>query len=189
MTQHYRDYFWKNGRPRGKGVTQDLTGETFRIVSDPYFRWITVERYVDSRFERIVYDSQKLNFRKLDPNEQTAWQRVTIKESDAMAECLIRNHDDRVIYIEVHSFEKDVCRKCELHSPNRELLSRHEINYTALGDAFDGVTLYDATGRTVMEKRYALSEDGSFEELLSENWEVTPGIMPGGVSADRTGSC
>lgn len=173
MTQHYKDYYWKNGRPRGKGATQNPSDETFRIVSDPYFKWITVEKYLNGYFQRIVYDSQRLNFRKLDPND--AWQRVTIKESDTVAECLIRDHDDRVVYIEVHSFEKGISRKCELLSPNRELLSRHEISYTALGDTFDGVTLYDATGRTVMEKRYALSEDGSFGELLSENWEITSG--------------
>ncbi len=74
MTKYYLDYFWKNGRPQGlKQVSFEqfqLEKNTYKVVADPYYKRISVERYSLGMFEGVVYDSALFNFRHLKPAEQ-----------------------------------------------------------------------------------------------------------------------
>jgi hypothetical protein len=85
--------------------------------------------------------------------------------------CLIRNQDDRVVFIEDCLFERNTCRECRLISPHGFLLSVHKMYYQALGDSFNGLMLFDANEQLVMRKCYAIDQKtGEFGELISEHW-------------------
>lgn len=147
-----------------------LAQEAFKIVSDPYFKHISIEKYRFGQFVETIYDSRLLNFRHLNPAEQTAWQREILQETEEKVVCLIRNPEDRVIFKEIHSYEQNLCRECRIYSPHDLLLSIQKIFYTQLRDPFNGVILYDNHDHTVMIKRYAIDEGGEFTHLLEEQW-------------------
>lgn len=170
MHKAYKDYYWKDGKPYGKEVTDDLAGLTYRIVVDPYYKRFSVEEYEEGRFKRLVYDSALFDFRALKRPEYAAWRREPIDEENS----LIRNEEDRLVLIESYLFEGPVCRGCLVATPHGTPVSYHRMHYEKLGDPFNGVILFDANHKPVMKKIYALTpETEEFGELLQEIWSPT----------------
>lgn len=173
MSKFFRDYCWKNGIPYGiDPISGKANAVSYKIAMDPYRKRICVEKYADGHFDSIVYDSALLDFRHLrNSREQTAWQKVTISETEEQVVCLIRNQDDRVLFLETYSFEKGRCRMCHVQSAHGVPLSVHRMFYKDLHDPFNGVILSDANGHAVMSKSYAIDEStGEFTQLLKEDW-------------------
>ncbi len=173
MTKFYKDYTWKEGAPYGIQPL-DLPEEvenSYKVVSDPYGKWRSVELYLWGKFNKIIYDSQLLNFRKLHPSEQIGWERELIAETEESSKYLIRNQDDRVVLLEEQFFQNGDCVTCMISSPHGTLLSVHRMFYEVRGDAFNGVILCDANDRPVMQKKYTVDEcSGQFMDLLEECW-------------------
>lgn len=169
MHKHYNEYYWKNGKPYGKGVTDDLSGITFRIVVDPYYKRFSVEEYRNFNFHQLIYDSALFDFRALLKPEQAVWLREKLNDQTE----IIRDEIDRIILIESYQFEEGFCRECRVTTPFNTLVSLHRLHYHHLGDAINGVILYDRAGSPVMKKTYALQKDSlEFGELLDETWEM-----------------
>lgn len=170
------DYCWKNGKPVGKEPLRSDGSDQpyYKIVIDPYFKRISVEQYKNNFWYSTVYDSLLLDFRKLSEREQLSWQK-TIQSSDAEnVECVIRDHEDRVICIEKHRLNQSLPVECKLYSPLGALLAMQKISYSVKGDAFNGVTLFDATGRPVREKRYEWDPHAQeFTALLSDQHDFS----------------
>lgn len=168
--KHYQDYVWKEGFPYGIHPTT-ATGTSYKIVSDPYNKRVSIEEYQGDDLQRVVYDSALFDFRTLTPAHQTAWEKSVLLRSENTERCLIRNQDDRAVLIEEYTFEGNRCRSCRSFSPHSILISLQSMYYTALGDSFDGVILFDANNKAVMCKKYAVDqESGEFSALLQENW-------------------
>lgn len=174
MTKYYRDYYWKDGAPRGCEPIEEITqGDSYKIVADPYNKRISIERYMRGQFFTVVYDSALLDFRQLRKPEQTAWQKLPITENVDMTVCLIRNQDDRIIFLETHYFVDSLCRQCQVSSPHGIPLSTHRMYYKILGDPFDGVVLFDHHDHPVMCKHYEFDEiTQQFTTLLEEQWDM-----------------
>jgi hypothetical protein len=176
VSTYYKDYRWQKGVPKGIHLfNQDVIQHealAYKIVDDPYRKRFSVEEYHAGVFARVVYDSLLLDFRHLKPAEQQAWQKQEQSRSANTIECLIRNQDDRVVYLERNTFHHDRCRQCEVLSPFGLLLSTHHILYEDLGDLFNGVILCDRNNRPVMFKRYASNPQGEFTDLLEEQWDL-----------------
>ena len=172
------DYYWSHGVPKGNSIALENAPEAYKIVDDPYHKRYSVERYRKGRFVEVIYDSALLDFRHLKPAAQQGWQREEITRTDTTIECLLRNQEDRVVFLEKHTFETHLCRKCEVFSPYNMLCSVHQMHYTALGDEWNGVILWDRNQHPVMVKRYQSLESGEFGELLEEQWELKGGHRP-----------
>ena len=173
MIKNYQDYYWKAGKPCGKGIED--SSRYYRILTDPYGKRYSIEKYSDGAFETIVYDSQLLDFRHLTPMHQTAWQREQLKEEGNKIDCLLRNQDDRAILFETHYFEEHFCVKCEIFSIHRLPLATQKLYYQVKGDAFNGVILFDLESRPVMKKTYEWDlKSGEFSALLTEEWNLYP---------------
>lgn len=174
MTTYFNDYFWRNGKPIGRGVVSTTPQQhTYKIVSDPYFKRISLERYNNGVWDSVIYDSQLLDFRKLNERDQLAWQKEIIEELPDQQTCLIRDHDDRVVFLEKHQFQKNMPAQCEIFSPQGLLLAIQKISYKFRGDIYDGVTLLDGNGRTILKKIYVFDEiSRQFTDLLEENWDT-----------------
>ncbi len=181
MLKQYSDYFWKNGLPVGKAPLEadNCVGTSYKIVMDPYRKRVSIERYQNrEQLEGIIYDSALINFRKLSPESQTRWQRVIEKETETTLQSLIRDEDDRVIFREHATFLQNRCRECRIESPHGLFLAYQKILYTHLGDAFNGVVLYDVLDKPVMCKRYAYDEENQdFGELIHEEWEIDSTLL------------
>jgi hypothetical protein len=176
MTKHYKDYVWKDAIPYGVQAIPEgeiLSGRTYKIIMDPYRKRISLEKYTDGQLSAIIYDSALLDFRHLKSPEHAAWQKFTISESDEMAVCLIRNQDDRVIFLETHFFIDGVCRECRVHSPHGYPISSHRTFYISKQDPFNGVILFDQNEQPVMFKKYEVDpETGVFTVLKEANWDL-----------------
>lgn len=172
MIKYYKDYRWKNGKPEGLNPFEEIGLEScYKIVSDPYFKRITIEKYVKGQFSQVIYDSIFLDFRTLRQPELTAWQKVSLSEAPEKMVCLIRNQDDRVLYLETYYFERQLCRECHVEAPQGIPLSIHKMFYSHQGDPFDGVILFDYNNHPVMIKKYLFDEKlQQFTTLLEENW-------------------
>lgn len=170
--KHYLSYIWKEGIPYGIQTAEDPYTQslTYKIISDPYHKWISLEEYSKNHYVKTIYDSSLLDFRNLKPAKQHAWQKITLSESDKEVVSVIRDHNDRVILFENYLFEEERCRECKTTSPYGNLLSIQKILYQAAGDPFNGVILYDSNEKPVMHKKYKIDEAGEFTELLEENW-------------------
>jgi len=160
------NYFWKNGLPVPR--KRSGTEERYKIISDPYHKHITVEKYNGNQYQSTIYDSKILDFRKLKPVDQTGWSR---EETDHGV--LIRDMDDRVIHIEQYEFEQSLCRACKIYSPHGWLAATHRLFYKTLGDAFNGVVLFDTNQKPVLLKQYQVDDRNEFTELLSEDWNMS----------------
>lgn len=173
MNKHWKDYFWKEGRPNGKGALdpENIQGTSYKIVADPYFKRISIEKYLDGHFVASIYDSALFNFRHLKPAEQAAWQKKVVSEEQERMVCHIYNQDDRLILIEEYLFDNHLCRECRSFSPQRVPISVQKIFYTALSDPFNGAILYDMEGKIVLSKRYEVDENGTFTTLIEEKWD------------------
>ncbi len=176
MTKHHLDYFWKDGLPCGLSavMTHPPAGLTYKLVSDPYHKRNSIEKYLHGDFVEVVYDSALFDFRHLKPALQTTWQKTTISETAQSMVCHIRNQDDRLILVEEYHFENNLCRQCRASSPHGSLLSVQKIFYEALNDPFNGVVLYDSNAHAVICKRYLWdSTTHEFSELTEELWDMS----------------
>lgn len=181
---HYRDYFWKKGVPYGVSPVRNLPsykGISYCIIADPYKKRISVEQYQKEAFKRVIYDSALLDFRHLNPTDQTAWEKIPIEETQHNPTCLIRNQDGRAIFFEHYQFEGRLCRLCEVKSVHGYRISIQKILYTSLGDPFNGVILFDANEHPIMYKRYAIDgETREFTEVIEENRDMQAFTAYGG---------
>lgn len=171
----FRDYFWQTGIPRGRGRLTDEEASrqafAYKIVDDPYRKRFCIERYQGPRFERVIYDSNLLDFRRLKPVEQQGWQREVVRQTADEIVSLIRNQEERALYLEHMRFEGSRCRQCQLTTTQGVALSLHIMFYTALNDSFNGILFYDTHDHLVLAKRYAVGPTGEFTELLEERWD------------------
>lgn len=175
MNPHVLHYHWKKGRPKGVEPVRDASSHptTYKVVHDPYFIHITLEKYHFGKFQELIYDSQLLNFRKLNPRDQHAWSRETVQIEKNSTACVIRDVNDRILYLETHYFDGNFCTSCEVKTPHGWLISTHRMYLQKRGDPFNGVILYDRNSIPVMKKVYAVSESDEFTDLLQEEWEIT----------------
>lgn len=171
----YRDYFWKNGRPQGKGKLPKITSPSpsstelsYVIRTDPYNKRFSVELYQGTELKEVVYDSLLLDFRRLKLSEQQGWQRELIKQTPTRSLFWIRNQEDRAILREKLDFKESQCKRCRIYGPQGLLLAMQTMYYTILGDGWDGTLLYDRHKHLVLAKHYRAGVDGTFEELLEE---------------------
>lgn len=181
--KNYDDYVWRKGKPYGTSENRLLKDSpspfssnrtSYKILSDPYYKRISIEKYVDEAFLGIVYDSALFDFRSLHLEHQTAWQKVLIRETADSAICQIRNHDDRLILIEEYAFVKQHCRECRSFYPHGILISIQKIYYQSLGDSFDGTILYDSNSHPVICKTYQIDPlTGEFSQMIEEEWDMT----------------
>lgn len=169
--QHFLNYFWKKGRPVGVRPCPLETGESYKILSDPYLKRFSVELYQTGKFTEIVYDSALFDFRLLHAEDLDSWQRNMIEESPETTRSFLRNMDDRIVLIEECHFQNNQCVGCTLFSPHGILIAEQKIFKTEFSDPYNGVVLFDRTGRPIVIKRYAIDEQGSFATLLEELWE------------------
>ena len=171
MNKYYRNYFWKDGIPYGIDAINKETeiNDSYKIVMDPYRKRISIEKYTFGEFSKGVYDSALLNFRKLNLVEQLGWQKMLVKENQDSQECIIRDQDDRVLFIETYTFHKNYCKKCIATSPQGIVLSIQEMFYKILGDKENEVILYDSNRHPVLHKTYnADPVTGEFTTLIKE---------------------
>ncbi len=175
MNLHYRRYFWKEGIPIGCDSVNPLqTSESYKIISDPYRKRISIEKYAFLHFDTIVYDSALINFREFKKPELASWQKKIEKDIHGVTKGYIRNQEDRLVFIETYQFQEGLCRECRVHSPHGILLSVHKMSYRHLGDPFDGVTLYDSRSCPVVIKRYVFDEEcHQFTDLIEEQWDMS----------------
>lgn len=174
--KYYSDYWWDHGVPRGLGGVaepQEVHEAVYKIVSDPYHRRISVEKYFKGHFKELVYDSALFDFRWLKPVEQNAWSSQLILEEEHRAVRLLRNQDDRIVAKEVYHFEAGQCRQSEAFHPSGVQISVQKMYYVHLGDPVNQVVLFDRSGRQVVVKDYECDEaTGEFTVLLKEQWQV-----------------
>lgn len=171
MVKHYRDYIWEEGKPLGISpiAAPEEQELSYKIVADPYNKWISIEKYEGTEWTGTAYDSKLFDFRSLKQTNQTAWTKTAIQEKDRY---LIRDENDRIICIEEYVFKENLCVLCRAYSVHGIPLSLQQMLYTALGDPFNGVVLFDANGHRVMNKMYEIDrETGEFAQLLQENWK------------------
>lgn len=180
MNRYYQNYYWKDGKPYGVGLVSTNTPPPFpisyKIIADPYYKRISIEKYSDEKFLQIVYDSIFLDFRHLRQPEQTAWQREILLESEHEMIHLIRDQNDRAILIEKLYFQSNRCMECQLFSTHQQFISKHHMFYTDLNKPFNGLILFDSEERPVMYKKYRASDDSlEFTDLLEESWDMSCG--------------
>lgn len=177
MHKYFKDYFWKEGIPYGANAIDEpsnFSALSYKIVMDPYRKHISIESYLNGQFSTAVYDSVLLDFRHLKVAAQTAWQKSVIHDNQGNVNCIIRNQDDRILFLESHFFQQGFCRECRVLSVHGIALSTHRMFYTALGDHFNGVILFDRNSHPVMLKRYDVDgETGEFTQLLKEDWNMS----------------
>lgn len=175
LTLHVEDYLWKNGKPYGlNGQNKEKKNISYKIVADPYYKRISIEKYAHEIFEGVIYDSAVFDFRHLKPAEQNAWQKTIISEEANKVICHIRNQDDRLVLMEEYTFENDFCRECHSFSPHGVLVSLQKIYYKSFGDPFDGTILYDQNHHEVVYKMYRIDpKTNEFSDLLEEEWDMS----------------
>jgi hypothetical protein len=180
MSIHFKHYIWKEGIPVGIGSTDPaFSADSFKIISDPYRKRISIEKYQYNDFDKIIYDSALMNFKDLKKPEQVAWELKITENKNGISQGWLRNQDDRLIAIETYQFDETLCRTCKVHSPHGFFISLHRMYYTHLGDSFDGVILFDANDKPVMFKRYAFDNQTlQFSELIEEQWNMESFPLP-----------
>lgn len=106
MSKHYQNYLWQDGMPCGLSPTAP-EGMTYKVISDPYHKRISIERYLEGQFLEVIYDSTLFDFRHLRPELQTAWQKTVVSETAEKIISQIRNQDDRLILVEEYLFDNE----------------------------------------------------------------------------------
>ena len=179
----YTSYYWNHGIPKGfsKIKTSETPGTHYKIVSDPYHKRYSIEKYSGSTYVKTLYDSAAFDFRLLKPAEQMGWQKETLSEDTEMTTCLIRNLDDRVILTEENFFEKGLCTGSRAYCPLGKPISIQTIYSTRRGDVFNGVLLKDMNHQPITFKRYAVNKEGEFTEVLEEHWSMHNVTLPAGI--------
>lgn len=178
MTKYYNDYVWINGLPYGLSPSSTTEEKSYKISMDPYRKRISIEKYKQGTFLRVIYDSALFDFRHLKPEEQTAWQKTPLLEAEDMATSLIRNQDDRLILIETYHFANGLCKKSFAKSSHGIPISRQDLFYQHLGDAFNGIIMYDDNEHPIMLKVYEFDEKTlEFTNLLELQWDMRKPIL------------
>lgn len=173
MFHFYKNYYWKNGKPYGRELTDSKAETSYKIIVDPYYKRWTVEKYSSGVFNAIIYDSSLLDFRRLKPLDQMAWEREILEQSSESMYCVLRDENHRAILFERHYFEGGRAMKCEVSSIHGILLCYQKIYYKSKNDPFNGVILFDIQGFPVMKKTYEVDEETEqFMQLLTEEWEI-----------------
>lgn len=173
MHKCYRNYYWKAGKPYGQELVVPESPLAYKIVTDPYGKRYSIEKYREGQFESVVYDSLLLDFRHLTAANQMAWQRENLKEEETCIVCLLRNQEDRAILLETHHFDKGVCLSCDICSIHGLSLATQRLYYQSKHHPFDGVVLFDLENRPVMMKTYQVDPlSGEFTTLLTEEWDM-----------------
>jgi hypothetical protein len=168
----FKNYYWSKGKPIGESpLSEKSEGEGFRIFSDPYRKWLTIERYWDLQFQEVVYDSRWIDFRKLKLQEHRAWRKEIVEETPEQSAFWIRNEEDRVIFKEVCHFEHQECTSCSVYTPNHFLLCTHQLYYRKKGCKINGIVLQDRCQKIVFYRIYRDYQEGQFVDLLKEEWE------------------
>ncbi len=173
MHKCYRNYYWKAGKPYGQELVVPESPLAYKIVTDPYGKRYSIEKYREGQFESVVYDSLLLDFRHLTAANQMAWQRENLQEEETCIVCLLRNQEDRAILLETHHFDKGVCLSCDICSIHGLSLATQRLYYQSKHHPFDGVVLFDLENRPVMMKTYQVDPlSGEFTTLLTEEWDM-----------------
>jgi hypothetical protein len=168
---HFEDYFWKDGKPVGIRKTPP-EAISFRIITDPYKKRFSVEKYSLEKCQEVIYDSNLFDFRHLKNGADAAWQRECIEEKEEQDLSYIRNMDERIILKEEAFFSGNFCRSCKIYSPHGVLIAIQKILHRSQGDPFNGVILQDILEHPILVKHYELDESsGEFTTLLKEIWD------------------
>lgn len=154
----YRKYLWKGGKPVGCEI--DPQG-SFRLVGDPYGKRHLIEEYINGRFSRLIYDSSLFDFRHLHERNQVGWSKEWLSEN----RLLVRDRDHIPLFIEEHQFREGRPIHCLLITPHGLPFGSQKVSYTAFGDPFNGVTLFDSRGEQVLKKIYSLDDNGEFKDV------------------------
>lgn len=162
---HFQDYTYKKGYPEGLLPCAAQAGISYKITSDPYHKWMCIERFKQGLFEATVYDSRLLNFAKI-LDEEPGYERVLEAETADQCTHLVLSEDDRILYREVSAFQDGVCKQTQIFSCHGLLLARMELHYEG---AFTGSRLFDACDHMVLEKRYAIDSQ-CFTELEATSY-------------------
>lgn len=171
MTQipHFEDYFWKDGKPCGTKKTSADAPLSYRIITDPYKKRFSVEKYSLGKCQEIIYDSNLFDFRHLKAGADAAWQRECIEETEERSLSYIRNMDERIILKEEAFFSGSFCHSCKIYSPHGILIAIQKIVHNG---SWNGVMLEDILGHPILIKHYELDpSSGEFTTLLKEVWE------------------
>ena len=172
---HFFSYHWKNGIPIGTRATkqaESCSSISFKVISDPYRKRFSVEKYAAGQFVEVIYDSGLFDFRHLRSEETDAWQKEPLEETEGKIRSLIRNMDERVILIEEAHFRDNECTECRIFSPHGIWIATQKVFYQSQGASFNGAILFDRMDKPVLIKRYCLDEEKAlFTTLLSEEWE------------------
>ena len=176
MTWFYEDYFWDEAVPMGiRRLELEQVPDkalVYKLASDPYGKWRSIEKYVHGAFDSVVYDSLLFDFRHLKPENQIAWEKEVLSECGDKSEILIRDQNDRVVLHEEYLFDQHLCRKCHVSSAHHVPISDQKMFYTFLGDKADILILYDMAGHPIMYKQYQSLENGEYGKLVEENWKM-----------------
>lgn len=166
---HYKDYFWKKGKPVGRQIVPSDSAISYKIVTDPYKKRFSIEKYTDGSFHLIVYDSYLFDFRHLSGGADSGWQREVFLETETEVHSVIRSIEERIILKEKATFNGRNCMECSFYSPHGLEIGKQKMYYKSLGESFNGVILYDLENKPVMTKKYEVDEaTGEFTTLLSE---------------------
>lgn len=151
----------------------------YKIVSDPYFKRMSIEKYLSGKFSEVIYDSAVLDFRHLQPIDQLGWEKERIEEDEKRAWFWIRNQDDRIILQEECLFEQGRCRECRIYSPFGSFLSYHRLFYIEMGDEFNGTLLIDCNDRPVFLREFeSYNPIEGFHKPVREKWEMKDYVLP-----------
>lgn len=161
---HFEDYYWKDGKPVGIKKTSSDAPTTFRIITDPYKKRFSIEKYALGKCHEVIYDSNLFDFRHLKSGADAAWQRECIEEKEDSILSYIRNMDERIILKEEAFFSGTVCHSCKIYSPHGVLIALQRM-------LKDRVILQDILEHPVLIKHYELDASGEFTTLLNEVWD------------------
>ncbi len=174
MFKYFGHYYWKEGKPYGSHEVDPIVNSiSYKIITDPYHKRFSIEKYRYKTFDKVIYDSHLLDFRHLTLKDQMAWQREMLHEEENVATSLLRNQEDRALLLENLTFENNVCRACHTSSIHGIPLAIHRMYYRRLNDPFNGVILFDIEESPVMMKTYDVDPlTGEFTDLLKEEWNM-----------------
>lgn len=178
MEHYFCDYCWRKGRPYGKKQTERSASVAYKIVTDPYHRRYSIERYVSGRFESVVYDSILLDFRRLNESWYDAWERELVESSERHVVTILKDEEGRARIRETSHYRGGVPVQCDLESIHGVLVAVQKIYRTSFDDPWNGVILLDREGRPVMQKLYDIVDVGEFGALREEHWEGERIVVP-----------
>ena len=170
---YFKEYIWNKGRPMGlKGCDPQKTPLSYKIVHDPYYKRICVEKYAFLRFQETVYDSLLLDFRSFrQGKEPAAWERQLLQETETLLQFIVKDEEDRVRFLETHILEAGRTVKGETFSMHGIFLCSHQLFWQSQGDSWTGLQIWDREKNLVLTKRYTTAADSEeFAELIAEKW-------------------